>query len=661
MSRSEKDESAKGLPVAAGVFAGFALLAAANACAIAIAVPAPPTGLRLRAFHYLFDAAETLGVGALVALVLFATTTIVGRLRVPRWATWGVIVAITMVVVERAIGDPLHHVASHALNGRFEAVLFAGYLTLFGVGFADLLRLASFLSRRPRLRFLPAAFAVGVLAVSQILVPDDYAGAHSLAALGAALVAGAGLAPLAERAGRALMRSRSGQAALAALALFAFFGVAWPPSNATRVELFRQPSALAPWILATTLWRPPGLHAPVAVPPSPWNADRSSAPPVPPTSPPLLPKDAVVVLLTIDALRASAVGDPANDALFPTLARLKREGVVFTHASSAGAQTASSLSTLFTGLYYSERRWADHGVGDTRYLFPADDPAPHFPEILSDHGVMTASHAGLFFLGGDFGVVGRFRDAKVLVEGRKHADAGELVEPILERLRRPVEGPLFLYAHLLDPHAPYDRGRKDGTDYERYLSEVAIADAAVGLVERVLKTGFGPRWALFVSADHGEAFGEHGTHDHGRTLYEELLHVPLLARSPLFPPRTIDERVGLVDLGPTILDLFGVATPATFNGQSLVPILAGGTRSFTRPLLAEGRLRQSLTEPDGLKVIWDPLRKLVEVYDLAADPGETRNIFDVDPVRSDHALAALHAFFAVHTRRDGGYEPPYMR
>ena len=99
------------------------------------------------------------------------------------------------------------------------------------------------------------------------------------------------------------------------------------------------------------------------------------------------------------------------------------------------------------------------------------------------------------------------------------------------------------------------------------------------------------------------------------------MHVPLLARSPLFPPRRVDERVGLVDLGPTILDLFGVATPATFNGQSLVPVLAGGARSFTRPLLAEGRLRQAITRTGWAQSDQDPLRKVVEAYDLVADPG----------------------------------------
>jgi arylsulfatase A-like enzyme len=175
----------------------------------------------------------------------------------------------------------------------------------------------------------------------------------------------------------------------------------------------------------------------------------------------------------------------------------------------------------------------------------------------------------------------------------------------------------------------------------------------------MLDEHFGERWALFVSADHGEAFGEHQTYEHAKTLYGELLQVPLLARSPLFRPREIGDRVGLIDLGPTILDLFRIETPATFNGQSLVPFLAGENVELTRPLLAEGRLRQALTEPDGLKVIEDRRRKVVEVYDLASDPRETRNLFDDEPARSDAALAELRAFFAVHTRREAGYEPPY--
>jgi hypothetical protein len=66
-----------------------------------------------------------------------------------------------------------------------------------------------------------------------------------------------------------------------------------------------------------------------------------------------------------------------------------------------------------------------------------------------------------------------------------------------------------------------------------------------------------------------------------------------------------------------------------------------------------------LREPDGLKVIDDLRRKVVEVYDLAKDPGETINVFDSEPSRSDAALAELREYFAVHAWRQPRYEPPY--
>jgi hypothetical protein len=85
----------------------------------------------------------------------------------------------------------------------------------------------------------------------------------------------------------------------------------------------------------------------------------------------------------------------------------------------------------------------------------------------------------------------------------------------------------------------------------------------------------------------------------------------------------------------------------------------GGSVEITRPLIAEGRLRRSLKKPNGLKVIDDPRRKVVEVYDLTADPRETRNLYDLEPARSDAILAELRAFFAVHAWKRDGYTPPY--
>jgi hypothetical protein len=261
-------EGTGGITLAAGVFAGSVLLTAVNACAIAITVSVPSAGLPLRVAHHVLDAAETLGLGALAAL---AAGAFVRFVRMPWWA---VLSAATIAIVYWVIGWRLARVASHVLEGRFEWAIFVGYFVLLGVGIPVALRVAALLSRRPRLRFLPAALAVCVIVGDELYLPDDYPDMHCLVALGAAVFAGAGLAPLAERAGRQLWRSRAGRAALVATGLFALFGIAWPPSNATRLELFRQPCAIASWVLATTLWRAPRLHEPVQVPPSRWVQDR---------------------------------------------------------------------------------------------------------------------------------------------------------------------------------------------------------------------------------------------------------------------------------------------------------------------------------------------------------------------------------------------------
>jgi hypothetical protein len=457
---------------AAGIFAGFVLVAAVNAVAIVALVPLPAAGLGLRAAHLVFDAAETLGVGAALALAGAAFVRLAEFVRLPPWAAWCAGVAFSVVVTLATIREFLERTATQLFDGRFPALLFVGYLALIGVGFTDVVRAAIAIADRPRARVALVTLAVAGLVANQLVLRDDYFGIHGLAAGAAAIVGGIGLAPLAERAGRVLTRRLAGRGVFAGL--FVLVGLAWPPPNAVRYELFRQPSAIAPWILATTVWRAPPLHAPVAPPASRWTADRSKEPPVPPTAPAVFAGGpAVVVLLTIDALRGDAANGPANDDLFPALAQLKRDGVVFTHASAPGTQTPVSLSTLFSGLYFSEQKWAPHGLGSTRYLYPADDPFPRFPELLSEHGVTTGIFGGLAFLAGDYGVARGFREETIVVQGRRHAQARELVYPLLDRLKRAVSSlgspPLFLFTHLMDAHAPYDRGRKDGTDYERYL------------------------------------------------------------------------------------------------------------------------------------------------------------------------------------------------
>lgn len=643
------------LVVAVGIFGGFLLLALVNAVAIAVSVPRPTAGMGLRVLHHVFDAGETLGLGAAVATT---AGVFVRFVRLPRWAVGTVLFALGVLLTDLVIGEYLYLQAEHGKAGGIAPVIFINYLCLLGGAFATAPSLAAFFGARPKLRLVPVVLATATLVADHIPLRDDYFGIHGLAAIGAVLLAAPALAAPLLRVARALARSLPGRGVLGAVLLFSLLGLVVPPSNAVRFELFRQPVAVAPWALATVLWRLPALHAPVALAPSPWVTDRSAAPDVPITTPPPLPHDAIVVLMTIDALRADVVNGATHDARFPTFATLKREGVTFTQASAAGTQTPVSISTMFSGLYFSQQRWEDYGNGPDRYPYPATEHFATVPELLTAHGVDTAEESGFVFLAGGFGVTRGFREERPFGQTRAAAPGSVLVGAMLQRLKHTTDGPLFLYSHLAEPHAPYWVG-PGPTPYDHYLSAVAEADKQVGRVLEFLREHYGDHWVLIVSADHGEAFGDHQTFEHAKTLYEELLHVPLLVMSPRFSPRKVEERVGLVDLGPTLLDLFQAPTPATFNGQSLVPLLMGKDVVFTRPLLAEGRLRTSLTEQDGFKVIEDPRRKVVEAYDLVADPGETRNVFDTEPGRSDAALAKLRAFFDARRLRDGGYEAPY--
>lgn len=664
-------------PLRAGLslVVGAALLAATNAIAIAATVPWPLGGLRARLLHHLWDAAGTIGLGVLAALLVGAGARAVdggrggcGGSRTRRIAGLAVYAGVAAAIMSASLGHDLHRQARIPFGSRLEAPLLALYVALCGMAVPAAHAIGAALAAAPAaprwtwLRRAAMGAALAAMAANHFFLRDDHPGVHGAVAWTAATLAGAALGARAEALARRL-RPRAAAGAAAAIGATALFAFAATPPNEIRVELFREPCAVAAWALAAARWESPSLRpGPGATPDeraTPWWRDRRDMAPVPPTRPPLAPGVApVVVLITVDAMRGDVIGDPANDASLPALAELKRTGAYFPRAVAPGSQTAVSLSAAFSGRYFSQLVWSMFGRGDMRFAYPAADPARRFPEILADRGVATASVCSLNFLAGDYGVVRGFQEEQVVAQGRHHAPARAVVGPLIERLQRAGDGPLFAYAHLTEPHSPYDRGVRKGSAWERYLSEIRVADAQLGRIASLLARRFPDRGYLFVTSDHGEAFGEHGTREHSKTLYEELLRVPLLVRGPGVVARRVEPRVGLIDLGPTVLDLFGLETPASFLGQSLVPLLGGQDAVLDRPLLAEGRLRRALYAGD-LKVIDDPRRKVVEAFDLARDPREERNLFDAEPDRVAPALAALRAFFEVHRAAQPGYEPPY--
>jgi arylsulfatase A-like enzyme len=626
---------------------------------IAFNVSARGVGLGARALHALWDAALLVALGAFSDLVVAALERTVGRRS--RAALWAALFVLGALGMRWSVDRIFSRQADAAFGGELRWLLYPSFIAGAGLGIVIALALGRRLATTRWLWVAAVVASLVALVVNELLFRDDYIEIHTAVVWSAATLSGASASrALASRVEKASRRVVVGLRVTAALLLVL---AAVPAPNSVRLDLFRSPGGVGAWVFASFVWTLPSFDAAPTPEVAPvWLSARADSPPRSPSEVSIAKAPPVVVLLTIDAVRADTVLSPANAEHFPTLRRLMREGVTFSRARAPGSQTAVSLTGLFSGKTFSELKWEKYGAGTSRFEYAVNDPTPRFVSALADAGVSTFKVASLTFLRNEYAVAPGFAEEVVVTSGRKHAPGPAVVQPILDRLRTVGDDePLFVFAHLTEPHAPYDRGKlKKGTPYERYVSEIALADTYVA---RIVKALSAPRLAqrslLIVSSDHGEAFGEHGTWEHTKTIYEELVRVPLIAWGGwVSRGELVSQPVSLFDLGPTILDVFGLPTPDHHVGQSLVPILAGQPLTLERPILVEGRLRRALYTGD-LKVMVDLRRKTVEAYDLAVDPGELHNLYDRDRGRVAPALAALRAYYEARGYTADGYEPIY--
>jgi arylsulfatase A-like enzyme len=311
------------------------------------------------------------------------------------------------------------------------------------------------------------------------------------------------------------------------------------------------------------------------------------------------------------------------------------------------------------GKYFSQQHWTRTNKGQ---FGVAGDETPRFPELLTSAGVGTVNVNAVGWLRNEHGQVRGFVEEKRVKGNRgRYTPSKPAVNYIVRRLKKVDQRRMFLHTHLIDPHDPYDLGGSKGSPWERYLAEVRMVDRGLLRILRAIERNhLEQRTIVIVSADHGEAFGEHGARTHGTNLYDEALKVPLLIHRSGHPGRRVDELVTTMDIGPTVLEIFGQPVPRHFMGESLVPFLKGETPKMTRPILAEARLKRALVLPNGLKVIVDTRTDQVELYDLNQDPKELENLSD-DAGLLREPLATLEAFFGVHAYRQGDYRPPFIR
>jgi arylsulfatase A-like enzyme len=202
-----------------------------------------------------------------------------------------------------------------------------------------------------------------------------------------------------------------------------------------------------------------------------------------------------------------------------------------------------------------------------------------------------------------------------------------------------------LWAHLYDPHRPYDAPEPFGTSYAHnpYVGEIAYADAQIGRLLGVLeRRGWLDRTLVIVVADHGESLGAHGERDHGIFIYEDVLRVPLIVRAPGLRPGRVGEVVRVTDVMPTVLDVVGVPAPPA-DGVSLADLMHGRRSGLDLEAYAESLYPERFGW-SALRSIRHGRLKLIqaprpELYDLWDDPFETRNIYS-DRGASVEALSA---------------------
>ncbi|NIM02181.1 MAG: sulfatase-like hydrolase/transferase [Acidobacteria bacterium] len=349
-----------------------------------------------------------------------------------------------------------------------------------------------------------------------------------------------------------------------------------------------------------------------------------------------------VVLITLDTTRADRLGCYGGDGVStPAIDALAREGVRFDQAQSPAPLTVPAHASLMSGLV--PRR---HGARDNA-RYPVGRQVALLPEYFKARGYRTAAFVSSALLDRRAGFNQKFDlydDTVRIGPGEASNDeeraATQTNEAVLAWLPG-TEAPFFLWVHYFDPHLPYVPPDPFAERFEDrpYDGEIAFMDEALGELVNRIRSRF-PETLIVVAGDHGESLGEHGEQTHGVFLYQVTQRVPLIFFGPGIPRgRVVSERVGLVDVMPTLLDLTRFELPTDLDGRSLVPLLRGKTKKWKRRAYEmESLFPQSAYD-------WAPLRGWVlgdlvaidaprpELYDLATDPKQQNNL------GADHAKA----------------------
>ncbi|MFT7667405.1 MAG: arylsulfatase A-like enzyme [Planctomycetota bacterium] len=399
-------------------------------------------------------------------------------------------------------------------------------------------------------------------------------------------------------------------------------------------------------------------------------------------------EEKLVVVVIVDTLRQDALGCYGNEtAQTPRIDQIAAEGVRFDQAISASGWTLPSVASILTGTWPSMHK----ALGKASRLTPITNDLPVAAEVFRKAGYGTLGFANAAFLSPLLGLdrgFDLFDHRHAYNQEIRRADA-TVDDALLAISERPAED-LFLLVHLFDAHLDYDPpdgyikpfvgARRDpapplsmaecmglredkaspsaaNLEYIRglYQGEVAFVDRAIGrLVDGLTELNRWDKTTLVLTSDHGEEFWDHGGFEHGHTLYDELVRVPLIVRTPQSSgnsTHSTERMVRTIDIMPTLFELSGVKSPASFEGKSLTGSLQeGGTPHRVLPAFSQGTLygAEKLSwRTERYSLILDQAQKgpdAVELYDIQKDPLQLQNIASQEPQVAQELSAALGRF-----------------
>ncbi len=401
-----------------------------------------------------------------------------------------------------------------------------------------------------------------------------------------------------------------------------------------------------------------------------------------------VPEPDAVFLVVVDTLRAdglSCYGATARRT--PNIDRLASQGVTFINAHSPSSWTRPAMGSIMTshyptriGLVEQEEKNGEISGRQKRRRQARHQMMPQkkcLAAFMSEAGFLTAAfvnqpglsadrgfnrHFSSYFYPASLGRIrhlrqdekfgdqaqkwGRARDALADDETLINAftdwlQSLDLESQVVEQKR------IVVWLHLLAPHRPYlppeEFSPARGGDHihfmsARYNGEVMAEDILVGKALDAIARHVGlDRSLIIFCADHGEEFWEHGSNEHGHSMYGEVIRVPLIICSPGLPHGlTVKQHVSTIDILPTILDItktspakgWGIADK--FAGHSLLPLLLEGNPDRDwHPLYSEGVLYGSTKRSliiDNHKLIYDQKHDHWSLYDIGVDPGETEDL-----------------------------------